>query len=140
MLCPAPLITRENANIMREKGYESKLAKRNAEIADLKRRLESALTPPPEDDQRRKERLLGQVMKCDALMEECDSPKEFAQLVNAKARLWELLYPKPGSLRPKQGRIERAPVVPLSPQPVAKLPALVVPTSDENHNAENVQS
>lgn len=143
MLQPAPPFTRENANKMREKGYATIVQRKNAEIDELKRKLNAALTVAEDDEARRKGLLREQMGKCDEMMSRAKDPKTFKQWVEAKARLWELLYPKPGSLRPKQGR-DRAQLAPIQPipeaQPVVNESALVVPPAGENHNSENVQS
>jgi hypothetical protein len=135
-----PRITSENANVLRERSLESRFEGKNKRIRELEGLLAAALASRTEDDVRRKERLFAQVKKCDEMIEECEEPKVFAQLVSAKARLWELLYPKPGSLRPKQNRAERAPIQPIQPLPIESQSALVAPVTDQNHNGEIVQS
>jgi hypothetical protein len=129
------LITRETAEEYRKKGLESRFAIKNREIDELKRKLAEALGPKTEDDLRRRERLLKQVQKCDDMMDDCEDSKEFAMLVTAKARLWELLYPKPGSLRPRSKRDERQPIAPLvalgPPQPAPTTPQANPVTDNE---------
>jgi hypothetical protein len=137
MLQPAPPFTRENANKMREKGYQTIVQRKNAEIDELKRKLVAALTVCEDDEIRRKGLLREQMSKCDEMMAKTSDPVNFKRWAESKAKLWELLYPKPGSLRPKQQRAERAPVAPL---PIEPKPAIVAPAPDQNHNDEIVQS
>lgn len=136
-----PQITSENANVLRELSLNSRFEAKNKRIRELEGLLAAALASRTEDDVRRKERLFAQVKKCDEMIEDCDEPKVFAQLVTAKARLWELLYPKPGSLRPKQSRADRAPVVPLQPLPeplqIDSAAPLVVPEIATSHNEQS---
>lgn len=83
----------------------------------------------------RRRRLAAQIDLIDQDIENVRDPEVRCKLITAKARLWELLYPKPGSLRPKAGRPERAPILPIEPipqaQPVDSNPALVVQPTDE---------
>jgi hypothetical protein len=43
-------------------------------------------------------------------------PSDLPKLADAKAKLWALLYPKPGTIRPKRGR-------PSQPEPIEPTPA-----------------
>jgi hypothetical protein len=141
MLQPAPLITSQNANQMREKAYETRVQKKNAEIAELKRQLAAALLVAQDDELRRKSLLREQMSKCDEMMAKAKDPKTFKQWVEAKARLWELLYPKPGSLRPKAGRTTAPALHPIpAPLPIEPAPALVPGDPQENHKTEIIQS
>jgi hypothetical protein len=131
------LFTRENAVAMGKLSAE-----RRKEAKERQEREHNGLPPisAPAEDQRRRDRVQKQIDRCDDLLENCRSAKTFIQLTAAKERLWNLVYPKPGSLRPKQSRQERAPVVPLSPQPVAMSAPIVAPVTDQNHKSEIVQS
>jgi transposase-like protein len=88
----------------------------------------------------RKERVMKQLDKLDEMLDACKEPKMFIQLTAAKERLWNLVFPKPGSLRPKQSRQERASIQPIQPLPIDPTPAIVVPEIAQHHNSENVQS
>lgn len=57
-----------------------------------------------DESQEKRERISKQIDRCDVMLQSCKDPDVFVKLVQAKARLWELLYPKPGSLRPRSGR------------------------------------
>lgn len=136
MLQPAPLITRENANKMREKAYESRIQKKNAEIAELREQLAAALAVAQDDEMQRKHVLRLQMAKCDEMMAKTRDPADFKRWAESKAKLWELLYPKPGSLRPSKSR-DRAPAfTPIAPLPVEPVPALVAPGSQQDHKTK----
>jgi hypothetical protein len=83
---------------------------------------------------------MKQLDKLDEMLDACKEPKMFIQLTAAKERLWNLVFPKPGSLRPKQSRQERASIQPIQPLPIDPTPAIVVPEIAQHHNSENVQS
>ncbi|HSS99164.1 MAG TPA: hypothetical protein VLK33_19150 [Terriglobales bacterium] len=140
--------TKENAGEMARRATQARLARiaREKEEEELER-ARWVRAPRDTTEDAKKIRVQRQIEACDTMIEACKDPEMFVKLITAKARLWELLYPKPGSLRPKSSRSERAPVAPVqplpapaAPQPVANPPALVVPTDPQNHNGENVQS
>lgn len=121
----------------RENGRKGNLIRwsqtKTAEVPQI-----AAVTVQPFADDSRKQRMLKQIDLLDTDIESTRDPELRCKLITAKARLWELLYPKPGSLRPKQqSRAERAPVQPL---PIEPKPALVAPVTDQNHNGETAQS
>lgn len=131
------LFTRENAA---EMGRLS---------AERRRQRSLALAAPPleTDDSRRKDRVLRQIDRLDVMIEHCRDAELFLRLANAKERLWNLVYPKPGSLRPGKSRSApeaRAPIQPLpappTPRPVVDPAPVVSDPAPENHNSENVQS
>ena len=140
MLQPAPLFTPETARKAQEKGYLTKIQKKNQEIAKLKQELAAALLIAQDDEQQRKHVLRMQMAKCDEMMTKTRDPADFKRWAESKAKLWELLYPKPGRLRPKQSRSERAPVVPIQPLPIAPASPLVASNNEQDHNTEIVQS
>lgn len=135
---PTPF-TRENAGEMARRATRSRLERiAREEEEEREARLRDARLPRDASEDAKKLRVQRQIETCDNMLEDCDDPVMFVKLVAAKARLWELLYPKPGSLRPKAGRVERAPV-----QPIQAAPApLVVPISPVSTDAppQEVQS
>lgn len=127
------LFTRENAREMSKRG-------------NIARWTRARIPAPREEptqgiaENERKQKTLEQIDKLDEMLARTRNPVLFVKLTMAKEKLWNLVFPKPGSLRPKQGRPERAPIAPLIPQPIASPSALVVPGDPENHNGEIVQS
>jgi hypothetical protein len=131
-----PRFTRENA----------------AEMAKLSHSPNSARNLQPETtasiiatagisaDERRKQTLAQQIDLLDKMIAKTNGGGKVLQYIAAKAKLWELLYPKPGSLRPKQSRSERVPVQPIQPLPIETQPALVAPSPEQNHNVQIIQS
>ena len=130
------MFTPEIASIMGKRSGERRRERANALVQG----------PIETDDTRRRQRVLRQIDRLDILIEGTRDAELFIRLASAKERLWNLVYPKPGSLRPKAGRQERAmvaPVEPISaptPQPVVNPPALVVPQSQPTHNDNTLQS
>jgi hypothetical protein len=132
------LITRENAVAM---GKLS--AVRRKEAKEREEREKNGLPPitAGADEQRLCERVRKQIEKCDELLDRCRSPRTFVQLTSAKERLWNLIYPKAGSIRPgKSRRQDRAPIAPIQPLPIEPTPALVAPPAGEIHKTEIIQS
>lgn len=140
MLQPAPLFTSETARKAQEKGYQTKIQKKNEEIAKLKAELQAALLIAQDDENQRKHVLRMQMAKCDEMMTKTRDPADFKRWAESKAKLWELLYPKPGSLRPTKTRDRSIAPAPIQPLPIAASAPLVVSPVDQNHNGENVQS
>ena len=89
--------------------------------AALREREQFALPPRDATHEATKARVQRQIEKCDELLETCKEPELFVKLTQAKERLWNLIYPKAGSIRPGKPK-DRMPaplqVVPLSIQPI----------------------
>ena len=119
-----PLITRENAAEMARLSHSPNSARHNERKPLMK--------PAPANDSAetvRRLRLAEQIDLIDQDIQNTRNPELRIKLISAKARLWELLYPKPGSLRPGKVRTEtRARVEPIA-QPVVNSAPLVVPDS-----------
>ena len=129
--------TRENAAEMARRSHSPNSARHlQPETVAL-----AVATAAKTADEQRRDTLAKQIDLLDRLIAKANGGERVLRLINAKAKLWELLYPKPGSLKPgKQRAAERAPISPLIPQPLEPKPALVVQPSDQNHNGESVQS
>jgi len=132
-----PLITRENAaEFGRKSAIARKLAKERAE----REKQGLPAIPVAAEDQRTRERVKRQIERCDAMLEKCKSPRVFVQLTAAKEKLWNLIYPKAGSIRPSKSR-DRAPsFTPIAPLPIEPASPLVVSPPAENHNEQNPDS
>jgi len=126
------LFTRTNAA---EMARRSQLA-RAAKAAAIENPAIPNATAELTAEVRRKQTLAQQIDKLDALIARAKSSDKVLRLIGAKAKLWELLYPKPGSLRPKAVRDNRAPVSPIAPLPIEPVPALVAPGSQQDHKTE----
>jgi hypothetical protein len=113
---------------------------RKGGMAEKSRRTALAAIPIESDDNRRKQRVLRQIDRLDVMIESTRDPELFLRLASSKERLWNLVYPKPGSLRPKQSRQDRAPIAPIQPLPIDTLPAVVVSEIEQTHKSENVKS
>lgn len=84
-----PQITPETAREMQARSAQARTA----------RTVEAAKPPQETEFEQKKLRVMKQIEKIDEAMN--TSPmKLWPALTQAKARLWELLYPKPGSLKP----------------------------------------
>lgn len=129
-----PRFTRENAAEMARRARLARTSNVN------KRTLDAAPANETAEDER-KRRMGVQIDLLDADIAKTKNPVLRCRLIAAKAKLWELIYPKPGSLKPgKQRRETRAPISPLMPQPIETAAPLVAGDPDQNHNGENVQS
>lgn len=140
MLQPAPPFNSETAKIAAQKSYQTKVQQKNAEIAELKRELAAALQVAQDDETQRKHVLRMQMAKCDEMMTKTRDPADFKRWAESKAKLWELLYPKPGSLRPGKTRDRIPAPSPIAPLPIEPASPLVAPGSEQNHNEQNPQS
>ena len=136
----APMFTPESARKAQEKGYQTKIQQKNAEIEKLKRELATALIALQDDEQARKSILRMQMAKCDEMMTKTRDPADFKRWAESKAKLWELLYPKPGILRPGKTRDRMPATSPIAPLPIEPASPLVAPSPEQNHNAKIVQS
>jgi len=89
--------TKENAAEMARrsvKAREERRAQRKAMAAAI--RLESS----PDCDQARNRRVFAQIRQCDEMIDECRDPDTFVKLTAAKERLWRLVFPTAGVLKP----------------------------------------
>lgn len=131
--------TKENAGEMARRATVARLAriKRDKEEAFAERERRARM-PIDASEDAKKLRVQKQIETCDRMLDECCDPELFVKLTMAKERLWNLIYPKPGSLRPKQSRQDRAPISPIEPLPIETTPTLVAPAADKNHNVENL--
>jgi hypothetical protein len=112
--CTAPPITRENAAEFQLRGVAAKKAKREHELLELK--AYRALERDERSPDVRTKRVLKQIKRCDDLLDECE-PADFPALTAAKERLWNLVFPKAGVMRPKANTQRRsAPTVEPTPQ------------------------
>ena len=96
------LFTAENAAEYGRKGALASLeTKRAAKQALLAAQAKLAEIPASSDEQNRINRIQRQIDKCDEMLDSCDEPETFVKLTAAKERLWNLLFPKAGVLKPK---------------------------------------
>ena len=110
------LFTAENAAEYGRMGAIASAAAKARRKQEEKLAAEAAAELPViADEQARLKRVMRQIEKCDELMDDCDDPKEFIALTAAKERLWNLIFPKAGSLRP--AKASRRPAQPL-PSPI----------------------
>lgn len=130
------LFTRENAAAMAKLSHSPQSA-RHLQPEAIALTVASA---EKSADERRRATLAKQIDLLDSMIARTNGGDRVLRLIAAKAKLWELLYPKPGSLRPKQSRQDRAPIAPIEPLPIDSAPALVAPPADQSHNGENPQS
>jgi hypothetical protein len=80
-------------------------------------RRERLKNPPPPplpvpqmpDEQARNARVKKQLDKVDEFLEQCKDSGEFVRLTAAKERLWNLVFPKAGVMRPRSGFRRPAP-------------------------------
>jgi hypothetical protein len=104
----APNFTRENAAEMARRATVAREARRAREKAILR---EYAKNPPVDaDDNARRKRVLRQIARCDSLLLTCE-PKDFPKLTAAKERLWRLIFPTAGVLRPRSKPRQERPTV-----------------------------
>jgi len=131
-----PLFTRENAAEMQRRSTVIKLANNIAIPPAAK--LPAHETELAEVE--RKKTLAQQIDLLDEDIAKAKNPMLRLKLIDAKAKLWALLYPKPGVLRPGK-RTGSAPVIaPIEPLPVVNVAPIVSPETELNHNGENIQS
>ena len=94
----APPFTRENAAEMARRATASRLAR----IAAERRERDNLATAIEgmDAEMARKARVLKQIARIDDLLDSC-ARDEVPGLVGAKEKLWSLVIPKAGSLRPQ---------------------------------------
>jgi len=91
---------------------------RLARIADAQRRV--AQIPQDATQDARTRRVLLQIEKCDEMIDRCRDFDDFAKLTAAKERLWNLVFPKAGVMRPRaQSQRRLAPTVSETPTSLA---------------------
>lgn len=96
------LFTAENAAEMGRRGQAALKERRRADAEALARmQAKLAAIPVSADETKRAERIQRQIDKCDEMLDSCDEPETFVKLTAAKERLWNLLFPKAGVLKPK---------------------------------------
>jgi hypothetical protein len=109
-----PLFTAENARANALKSAQVRRERRE--------RLKNPPPPPlpvPQmpDEQARNARVMKQLDKVDEFLEQCKDGDQFVRLTAAKERLWNLVFPKAGCLRPRpSNRRPPMPVPTVSPQ------------------------
>jgi hypothetical protein len=109
-----PLFTADNA---RANALKSAQVRR-----DRRERLKNPPPPPlpvPQmpDEQARNARVMKQLDKVDEFLEQCKDSGEFVRLTAAKERLWRLVFPTAGVMRPRpSNRRQPAPQVEFTPQ------------------------
>jgi hypothetical protein len=92
------LFTRENAAEMARRSNAAKKARKAEELA------RAAMTPQDTTEDARTKRVLLQIEQCDKMIERCRDFDEFSKLTAAKERLWNLIFPKAGVMRPRNQR------------------------------------
>ena len=103
-----PQITRENAAEMQRRAQAAIAARK--ERARLDREKLEAM-PETADEQARSKRVFAQIDRVDQFLEECQDAETFVKLTAAKERLWKLVVPTAGVLRPRPTVRRRLPVV-----------------------------
>ena len=102
----APNFTKENARAFAMKGAATRKANREREKLLLAQAAELArLNPKPTDDQARKETTLIQIDKLDQLINRALERKDddlFLRLATAKEKLWKLVQPTAGVMKPSR--------------------------------------
>ena len=68
-------------------------------------------TPQMPDEDARQARVMKQLDKVDEFLDQCTDPDTFAKLTASKERLWRLVIPTAGVLRPRPTVRRRLPVV-----------------------------
>ena len=126
-----PLFTSETAAQFGRMSGEAR-RKRAAEA-----KAAAALPPVQADDEARKRRVVLQIDRCDEMLTKARDPELFIRLTAAKERLWNLLYPKPGSLRPRSGsKSKPAPIVGFADQPEPAQPVPVIAYADQQPHTD----
>ena len=136
------LFTKENASQMAKLSHAPNSARHLKKPALQQSAPESQISQSQSNsaDDHRRNTLRNQIELLDYHIARTKRAANLCKLIAAKARLWELLYPKPGSLRPgkQRGHEQRAPIEPMpdrqTPQPIDAVPALVASSNEANHN------
>jgi hypothetical protein len=82
-------------------------ALKSAQVRRERRERRNNPPPPPltapqkPDEQARNARVMKQLDKVDEFLEQCKRSDEFVRLTAAKERLWNLIFPKAGVMRPR---------------------------------------
>jgi hypothetical protein len=113
----APNFTRENARAMQIKATASRLARIQREKDELQA-MKDALARIPETEDARRTRTLKQLDMLDALIDRAlnlGNSDKFLKLSAAKEKIWKLVQPTAGVLRPKkrEDRVCRPTVQPI---------------------------
>ena len=95
------LFTKENAGEMARRAAHAREAKRALERARL------AMLPADASDDARHNRVLLQIQRVDDMLMKCNRD-EFPSLTAAKERLWNLIFPKAGVMRPRGSKQPRS--------------------------------
>ena len=107
-----PLITRENAAEMQRRAQVAIAARKERARLD---REKLANLPASADELARSKRVFAQIDRCDQFLEECLDAETYVKLTAAKERLWKLVVPTAGVMRPQpQPKRPRAPL----PEPI----------------------
>ena len=96
----------------------------------------AAELPDDADESSRHKRVLLQIQRCDKLLEACKA-EDFPSLTAAKERLWNLVFPKAGVMRPRSsGNRRAAPGVTQTPQETTPTPATPPQVVAPNNNSD----
>ena len=107
-----PLITRENAAEMQRRAQVAIAARKERARLD---REKLAAMPATADADARNKRVYAQIDRVDQFLEECQDAETYVKLTAAKERLWKLVVPTAGVMRPnQQSKRPRAPL----PEPI----------------------
>lgn len=107
--------TTENAREMALRGNQAK-----KDAVDHRNRILNSL-PANADERRRFERILQQIELIDDMISQCDCVRDLKDLVASKDKLYHMIFPKRGSLRPKAGRTIEQPTIDAQDwQPISK--------------------
>lgn len=92
-----PLFTAENARANALKSAQVRRERRER----LKNPPPPLPVPQMPDEQARNARVMKQLDKVDEFLEQCKDGETFVKLTAAKERLWNLVFPKAGVMRPR---------------------------------------
>lgn len=116
-----PQFTKETAASAARNATKSRVARKQREKIEreaekVRANAFTALIPRDATFDARQMRIARQIDQLDEMIAGCKNPDLMLKFISAKARLHELIYPKPGSYRPGKRRPEeRAPVSPVQP-------------------------
>ena len=131
----APNFTPECASEMGKRGAAARLAtlKRRKEAAEAEK--QAALNALPTDDEARRRRVQKQIDMLLTDMEESSSLKERLAIGSALERLWKLVQPTAGSLKPSREKSRRSSP---TPQPVASTPQHIDNSADVKNPSSQI--
>ena len=110
-----PLITRENAAEMQRRAQVAIATRKERARLD---REKLAAMPAASDELARNKRVFAQIDRVDLFLEECQDAETYVKLTAAKERLWSLVIPKAGVMRPRQqSKRPRMPIILEDPVP-----------------------